>query len=202
MQPEELEQAGYRIHVRLDHRKLVDFIRPYLFRANPVMIFYWGFNLLLLGLGILYAYQDELGWNVCLWAAVGVPVFFLFIPVHELIHGIGYKLAGAPVVGYKAVWKQLVFYAMADRFVTRRKPFVILALAPFVLLNSVFLAGFLVSEGALRWLLWGLLFFHTSGCAGDFALVSYFYDWWPKDPVTYDAVETQESFFLHRDRDV
>lgn len=202
MQPEQLEQAGYRMHVRLEHLKLVEFIKPYLFRANPVMLFYWGFNLLVLGLGIAYAWNDPLGWGILQWASLGILAFFLIIPVHELIHGIGYSLAGAQKVSYKAVWKQLIFYAMADRFVTRKKPFVALALAPFLLLNTVFAAGFFLCSGEWRWVLWGLLLFHTSGCAGDFALVSYFYEWWHKDPVTYDAVDSQESFFLHREEAV
>jgi hypothetical protein len=36
---------------------------------------------------------------------------------------------------------------------------------------------------------------HTAGCSGDFALMSYFYNYWEKNPVTYDDVAGQMSYF-------
>jgi len=36
---------------------------------------------------------------------------------------------------------------------------------------------------------------HTAGCSGDFALLSYFYSFWEKDPLTFDDVEAGVSYF-------
>ncbi|MBL0095147.1 MAG: DUF3267 domain-containing protein [Bacteroidetes bacterium] len=150
--------------------------------------------------GVYFLFQTDSVGDSILKLFLGFFVFFLIVPIHELIHGIGYKLAGAEKVSYKAIWKQMIFYAMADRFVARKKQFVLLAIAPFVLINTLFITLFLYLPEPVSWVSYGALLMHTAGCSGDFALMSYFYNYWEKNPVTYDDVVGQMSyFFLKKD---
>ena len=193
--PDNLEQNGYVLHVHLAHLDLVAFIKQYFFMKNPVTIFYWLFNLLLVSGGVCFLFLADSAGDSLLKLFLGFFVFFLIVPVHELIHGIGYKLAGAEKVTFKAVWKQMVFYAMADRFVANKKQFVLLAIAPFLLINTLFISLFFYLPEPFSWVSYGALLMHTAGCSGDFALMSYFYNYWEKNPVTYDDVAGQMSYF-------
>lgn len=194
--PETLEANGYHLHEHLKHTELMAFVGRYFFKKNPVMHFYWIFNIVTIlgGFILLYLSPDKIGPAMSKFCQ-GIAAFFLLIPIHELIHGIGYRLSGAKKVSYKAVWKQLVFYAMADRFVARGWPFVLTALAPFLLLNTLCIVLFFTLPPLWNWLAFGALVMHTAGCSGDFALISYFYTHWKSDPVTYDDVAAEESFF-------
>ncbi|MFM9009081.1 MAG: DUF3267 domain-containing protein, partial [Bacteroidota bacterium] len=110
--------------------------------------------------------------------------------------GFGYRLAGAHTVSYRVVWKKFVVYAMADRFVTQRGWFVALALAPFVLINFTLIILIMITGGAWSAVLTGALFMHTAGCSGDFALVSYFYTFWRRHPITFDAEAEGKTVFM------
>lgn len=196
--PENLAANGYTLHARLEHNDLVSFVRGYVFRKNPVMIFYWSCNVVLI-LGALFGMfltEYPLG-LVTARFFLGFAAFFPLVPIHEAIHGLVYKLVD-PSVQYKAVWRKLVFYAMADRFVTRSRPFFLLALAPFVLINGILLVLAFLLPGAWNWLVIGLLVMHTSGCSGDFALMSYFWEHRKDDPVTYDEVDNGVTWFYIR----
>lgn len=196
LQPEQLEQMGYELHARLDHTALLDFVRPYFFRRNVVMLGYHLFCLLLVGVVI---YAMAVGPLPLLKAVgyflLGMVLFLPVIPLHEWIHGLGYQLAGARSVQYKAVWRQLVFYAMADRFVTTARVFYLLALAPFVVINTAAVLAAVLLPMGWNWLAMGLLVMHTLGCSGDFALMSYFREFRHRAPVTYDEVDRQVSWF-------
>jgi hypothetical protein len=196
MNYDQIENHGYTLHAKLLHADLMSFIKPYLKPNNPIMLFYWIFNIAIIAATVLGMYISEEKNSIMLDKFfLGFILFFLLIPFHEWIHGIGYKLAGATSVSYKAEWKKLVFYAMADKFVAYKKPFVALAIAPFVIINLLLIIGVFISSGAWMWLFVGGLFMHTSGCAGDFALMSYFYTFWELDPVTYDDIERKTSYF-------
>ena len=131
--------------------------------------------------------------------SLGIALFFLLVPIHELIHGFVYRCAGANKVSYKAVWKKFIFYAMADKFVTYKMPFMFIALAPFVVINSALILVIFFAPASQFFIWMGALFMHTAGCSGDFALVSYFYTFWDKDPVTFEYVEEKVSYFYIKD---
>lgn len=195
--PEELKENGYTLSDQFEHTQIVPFIQPYLKPNNLVMIFYWGFNiLLLLSVVISWILLPEGKSGALTKFGLGAGLFAVLIPIHELIHGIGYKLAGAPKVSYKAHIKKLIFYAMADRFVIASKPFILLAIAPFIIINSLLITGIAISPAHLNYILAGALLMHTSGCAGDFALISYYYVNRSKEIVTYDDQSAQITYFF------
>ncbi len=193
--PLNLQENGYQLHERLEHVDLVNFIKRYFFMKNAVIISYWIFNAVLIAGGIYFLFKTTALSQALNQLFLGFFFFFILVPVHELIHGIGYKLAGAEKVSYKAEWKKLVFYAMADGFVTNRKQFIRLAIAPFLILNSMLIVACWICPPYWAWLSYGILLMHTAGCAGDFALISYFYTYWDMEPLTYDDVGAKISYF-------
>lgn len=195
-----LEKQGYHWHDGFSHRSITAFVGRYFFVFNPVILVFWAAQLASLGIAVWFASVSghTLGFAVSFLA--GMALFIILIPLHEWLHGVGYKWAGAPRVEYRVLWKHFVFYAIADCFITARWPFVFLALAPFIIINGLLvLLIFILSPGWTPWLC-GALFMHVAGCSGDFALLSYFYTQWSKEPVTFDDARREEShFFIRKD---
>jgi Putative zincin peptidase len=128
---------------------------------------------------------------------LGVFLFFIILlPVHELIHGLFYKLFGATNISFAGEWRKLIFYCVADGFVITSNAFVFIALAPFVIISTVLVIAMLFSSGSFFYLLFGSLILHTGGCFGDFSLASYFYNNRKKKPVTYDDASNKKSYFF------
>ncbi len=199
IQPEDVTSMGYRVDVHLKHEELIPFVREHLYSKSPFSVFYWIFNMLVLVACIAAFYFSPAPFMKNLDKfCIGFIGFFVLIPVHELIHGIGYRLAGAPKVSYNVIWKKLIFYAMADRFVARRIPFTLLAIAPFILLNTLLIALYFILPGPWNMSVLGALLLHTAGCAGDFALMSYMHKNRRLEPLTWDDVAGGTSTFVVR----
>jgi hypothetical protein len=164
--------------LEINHHELIDFIFVYI---KPVNLFTGIFKLFNFGaiiwLGvelISYARAETFSWwYFLIYFILGVIVFMLILPVHELLHGLVYKLAGAPSVKYLANLRSFYFYAIADKFVTNRQTFYILALTPFLLINGCLLFCLFILKGYLIWTCFSALILHASGCIGDFALLSF-----------------------------
>lgn len=199
IKPSELIGNGYELQSELQHHEIAIFIQPYIFRKNIASIFYWSFNFCVLVISIYKIFTCSIGIADSFgYFALGFCGLIPLIPIHELIHGLFYKLDGAPSVQYKANFKKFIFYAMADQYVVNFYSFVVLALAPFVIINSLLLTAILFTSGSLSFLFAGMLFVHTAGCAGDFALISYFLENNTKNLVTYDDIEKGKSYFYKK----
>jgi hypothetical protein len=195
--PENLSEHQYFVHQQFSHQEIMPFVKSNLKFTEGVSFVYWLFNIAILAGAIIRLTHERLPLDriigdFCL-CIVGM---LLLIPIHELIHGLFYKLVGAKKVSYSADWKKLIFYAAADKFVARKYSFVVLAFAPFVLINIVLLYIISIANGQWAWFFIGTLLIHTGGCAGDFALVNYFNKHWDKDPITYDDLTKGETYFL------
>ncbi len=199
IQPNQLESKGYTLQSILTHSEIGDFIMPYFFKRNPVMIFYGIFSISLLVISVYSLIKSGAFLDHLSEFSLGIAFFFLLVPFHELIHGFMYRRAGAYKVSYKAEWKKFIFYAMADKFVTFKKPFLYIALAPFVVINSLLILVIFLAPASQYFIWLGALFMHAGGCSGDFGLISYFYTFWDKDPVTFDDVEGKVSYFFIKD---
>ena len=199
IKPSALTSNGYELQSELYHSEIAVFVQPYIFRKNSASVFYWLFNLCVLTGSIYSIFTCDIGIGKSIgFFALGFCGLLPLIPLHELIHGLFYKIDGATVVQYKANFKKFIFYAMADQYVINFSSFVLLALAPFVIINSLLLVALVFSTGSLSFLFAGMLFVHTSGCAGDFALISYFLEHDYKHLVTYDDVAEGKSYFYKK----
>ncbi len=206
MTVEELQQdPAYEHWVSLSHDEILPFVQEEFGRQGWLTRFYLLLNLaLLLAMILLGIWQVSRGLlgagTVILNSILGfVLTLTLLVPVHEGIHGLAYKLAGAPRVQYGSDIRKFIFYAMADRFVVGFSQFAIVALAPFLVINFfTILAVFYVSLN-YQWFLLGVLLMHTGACAGDFAMLSFFLRHREKGLLTYDDVSRHISHF-YRER--
>jgi len=197
MEGSPFELPDHRVDFVLNHSDIVPFVRSYFRKRNPVMFGYWTFTIILVTILIFALFAVDGSIRQLDFFFLGFAFFFLLIPVHEFIHGIGYRLAGAPKVSYRANWRKLVFYAVADRFFTSRVPFVLLASAPFVLINSMLILIIIAkADSPFSWMAGGALLMHTGGCAGDFAMISYLYEKWKFKPVVCDDVAKGQTWFF------
>jgi hypothetical protein len=182
---------------------MVPFVLENLRKRNPVTLFFWGVSALsVLGwlFHILVAGLEGQLELIGFLSFTSLSLFFFLIPLiplHELVHGAVYKLLGAPRVAYGADWSKMVFYAIAPSFVVNSREFILLALAPFVVFSALLVPLIFLVPPNWLWAVWGLFLLHTSGCAGDFAMVSFCYENRKRGLVTFD--EEEVSFFLIKD---
>lgn len=200
------EDSSYSLLLVLPHDNILPFVSKYLNTKTWIMRFYFGF-LILVSIGIIAwaaidLKNDLIGfWSLLICFSLGaIPVFIPLIPLHEGLHGLAYKIVGAPKISFGANWRMFYFYAVADRFIANRKAFVFIALLPFIVINLSALIPLVYVSVSLKWLLLGVLFIHTTACAGDFAMLG-FYESYRKasEVLTYDDVKEKRSYFYVRE---
>jgi hypothetical protein len=123
----------------------------------------------------------------------------LLIPIHEGIHAIAYMLCGAKSVQFGANWKQLYFTASAHHFVTVYKELFIVGLLPFLVINlsGFFLISYISETYSLGII--SCLVLHNVMCAGDFGILSYFFQNRSLEPLTFDDVSSGKTYFMVKD---
>jgi hypothetical protein len=198
-----LQEKGYSQDAALNHAELIPFVKSYLFRKNRVTLSFLIFNVLFflswIFVCVFFVSHNLLSTGQAFsWSAFGISISFLLAPIHELLHGLAYRICGAGKVSYKANWKKLYFMAIADKFITGRSAFYFIGLAPFVVISLSFLllAVFEVPGRQVMWLT--ALWMHATLCAGDFGLMSYFNVNKTRDLITYDDAEIGVSYFYSR----
>ena len=199
-----LEKQGFQCDASLDHQELIPFVKTYIFKKNPVSLSYFILNilflLLLLITSFIFVFHGTLTFpDSFLRILLGFAITFLLIPLHEGLHGIAYWICGAKNVSFKANWKKLYFMAIADKFITSRKSFYVIGLTPFVMisLSLLFLVIFSTPAMKVTWL--SVLVMHSSMCAGDFGLLSYFAENKSREVISFDDVQNGMSYFYSRD---
>ena len=134
-----------------------------------------------------------------MYFGIGVALCFsLLIILHELIHGIAYRLVGAPKISYGGNIREFVFYAAANKFIADRSSFFKVALAPFVVITALSIVTFLIGNVYIKWLAVGVLLGHTTLCGGDFAMLSFFEEHKEKEMFTYDDMENKVMYFYEK----
>ena len=194
---EELQASDqFELLREMSFADIMPFVKEFYWRKRTfVTYFHYAVTLLFLGLSLNTVRQPGMTLDDWLLAwGLGFLGFFLLLPVHEAIHGLVYKLFGARDVRYGISWRQGVAYAAAHHFVADRRQFTWVALAPFIIINGLLLAAALVLPEQ-RPLLLAALFWHTSGTAGDFALLNYFWLNRSRQTYTYDDVDGKISYF-------
>ena len=195
---------GYRVEERWYTKDVMGFVRRELSRPR------WPLRLAFVGLGSIVAYllyravTDVLAgsswfYDALLPFGVGVLAIVPLVVPHELIHGLVFKLLGAPRVAYGADWRRLVFHAAAPGHPLTPQEMNLVALAPFALLTPPLLAWVALAPAAWSYVGIGALLMHTQGCLGDFAMVNYFVRERPRggEVLTFDE-PTGESFLIVR----
>ncbi len=201
--PSQLEQNGYMLQDKLDHKELIPFIKEYLNRRGITTFVYYGINLAFLIIAIVMII-----WNVeqkvisigdsIFHFFLGFSIAFLLVGIHEYIHVLAYRMMGAKETSLEMNLKKFYFLALADKFVANRREFVFIALAPFTIISVVFAVLAVVLPFGWSMTMVGVLFALTAMCSGDFGLLGYFEAHIGKEVVTYDDVENKVSYFYSK----
>lgn len=191
-----LEAKGYTFLSRYTFRELIHPLREGLQYPNVFTRMMWGFTLLgAVWAGISFGVAGLTFWKFLAWFVAGVPATLLLVPLHEMLHGWMFRWFGAKDVRYGVIWRYLMFYAVAHRFVVNYRQFRYIALAPFVVISLLSLLCWFLVPAEGKALIPGLYIFHTVCCAGDFGLCAYFFKYKSRQPLSFDDADNHISYF-------
>ncbi len=102
---------------------------------------------------------------------VMISVVPVLIVLHELIHSFGFLFLGIRKFYFGGSIKKFYFYVATDESLSGLQ-YIFVALMPFLVFTTVFLF-ILFTHNQWVFCISGLLFFHTTFCAGDFGVSNY-----------------------------
>jgi putative zincin peptidase len=197
---DELATGDYTLLGVLTHASLGKFVVEYflrrtswLTRAHHLM------SLITLVAIVVVALRQERSWLYCLesFGAALVVLFVIVLPLHELVHAIAYRLAGARDVRWDYSARMLAVWVVAHRFVADTRAFAFVALAPFVVINAALIVAAILWPGIAVFLLFVLLW-HLHGASGDWALLNFVWLHRARGVWTYDDADAGRSWFYGR----
>jgi hypothetical protein len=94
--------------------------------------------------------------------------------------------------------KQYLFYVTAHRYVASPIQFIVVAIAPFLIISTTFIFLAFLLPGLWKWSLSLFLFAHATMCAGDFALLNYYFLNREKKIYTWDDAERKIAYFYEK----
>ena len=203
LQVEDLDdQTRFRQVLTISYQDLIKFVFEYLKKRSGLTFFFWSVSLLSFSLTVFARIQIA-GYfsvaNIILHSALGLIIFpVICIPFHELIHIIPYYISGARNIRVGMDLKQYLFYVTAHRYVATPIQFIIVAVTPFLILSIVVTLLVYLLPGLWKWSLSLFLFAHTTMCAGDFALMNFYFLNRNKKIYTWDDADRKIAYFYEK----
>lgn len=197
---DELHSGAFEELAHLKHKEIALFAAEWFWRrpSNFVRVHH-ALSLLTLAAVVVVSFATWRGLSSWL-ASLGVAfVAFLVVvlPFHEALHAVAYRAVGARSLRWSWAARGLAVYVLAHRQVVAQRDFVIVAMAPFAVINTLLVvAAALWPEYAVAILL--LLLLHIGGTAGDWALLNFLRPHRGRDVFTYDDGDTGETYFFAR----
>lgn len=152
----------------IENKKLVFWLN---IAAIPLFLL---FTVIFTFISWLFFGEDDLGYtlsinngkNAILTFLLYFVLIFVIILIHELIHGLFFKLLN-PEAKVRFGFKNGTAYATSPNSYYRKKNFIIICLAPFVLISGgLLLSSSLGIISKAAFIFYGSL--HASSCIGDF----------------------------------
>jgi hypothetical protein len=201
--PEDLPYMGYHVNARLQYNELIPFVQEGLKKKNVISFLHILVNVLVIAwaafVAIYVVSRDFVSaWIMLVGLLGGMSITLILIPIHEILHGLAYKLMGAKDIRYAADWKRFYFMAIAHRFVANRTEFFGVAFLPFIVINTMLITLIALSNPHFWPLLSGTLVMHTAACSGDFGLASRFLEQGGREMLTWDDADNKESWFMSK----
>jgi len=94
--------------------------------------------------------------------------------------------------------KQYLFYVTAHRYVASPLQFKIVAIIPFIIISAVTVFLILLLPGLWKWSLSLFLFAHATMCAGDIALLNFYFLNREKKIYTWDDADLKIAYFYEK----
>ena len=193
------DESRFRHLLTISYSDIVQFVLDYIARKTALTLIFWSLCLIFLGLAITVRinitgyYEFKRIFFHTLTGLIFFPV--LIIPFHEALHLIPYLLSGAKNVKVGMDLSQYIFYVTAHRYVASPLQFRVVAVIPFLIISllSIFLVFYL--PGLWKWSMSLFLFAHTTMCAGDFAMLNYYYINRHRKIYTWDDADLKEAYF-------
>jgi len=200
VQPEELDSPRYELLGQLTHATLIEFVLEYFLRRTSWLTWlHHAMSIATIAVIVFTAIEQQRSFLRCLgdFGLALVTLVLVILPLHEALHALAYRLAGARDVRWNYSWKMAAVWVIAHRFVAGRGAFLFVALAPFVVINALLIARALLSPRYAVYLLFVLLW-HLHGCAGDWSMVNFVLLHRRRGFWTYDDAVSGRSFFYGR----
>ncbi len=187
----------------VSHARIKDFVLNQVMEDRRFVPYYMVYQTVLFLAAIFFFTRSVVlalrGDTTYLLITIGAVVFSLtlLVLIHELLHGLVLKLAGAPKVTFGMVPGRFIFYAEADRFVLGRAPFLWVAFTPLFAVQIVTLVMIiLLYDQPMVYFPLMVMCIHSFFCAGDVALVTLFYRFPGLEVYTYDNREEKTSYYF------
>jgi hypothetical protein len=193
------DQNRFRQILSISYKELVPFILDYLKKKSALMIFFW-FVCVIILIGSIQIRINVSGYfhinEILFHSVLGLIIFpILCIPVHEILHIIPYVLSGAKRIRVGMDLKQYLFYVTAHRYVATPLQYKIVAIFPFFLISALLIYLVILLPGLWKWSLSIFLFVHTTMCAGDFALLNFYFLNRKKKIYSWDDADEKMAYF-------
>lgn len=202
----ELQSSGkYELIAQLNHSQIKEFVVEQLTTNTKIIRFYMYYQILMIAVGMFFFTRSIVlafkGDSIPLYYTLAALVFCfsVLIVIHELLHGIALKLAGAKRVTFGGYLKKFVFYAEADQFIINRRQFAFIALTPLFVVKLVTLTGiiFFFSNPIFYFLIF-VMSAHSLFCAGDIGLLTVFYQNMETEIFNFDVKAEKSSYFFKK----
>jgi len=197
------KDPSYRMILELDFSEMIPFVLSNMRKRGLIPLFYVSINAVFLLFIILYAIwgirmgflnAGRISWQILAGILAGS---ILVIPPHELLHGLAYRILGAPGIRFGMDLQQFIFYVTADHFPISKRELAFLALTPFILINLVLITLTALWASQLTLLSASLLLSHNMMCIGDFAMITYAFS--HKGSIyNYDDTGNKKSYFFEK----
>ena len=193
------DPSKFRQILAISYTDLVGFIFKYLGKLSGFMLFFWLVCILFLLLSIYLKIAVASYYDTIIHSLLGFIIFpVICIPVHEALHIIPYYISGATDIRVGMDLRQLIFYVTAHRYITTPRQFKVVALIPFVIISIAVIILILILPGLWKWSLSVFLFVHATMCAGDFALLNFYYVNRDKEIYTWDDADEKMAYFYEK----
>ena len=194
------DQSRFRHILTVSYSEIVSFVLDYIRRRTNLTVFFWSVCLIFIGVSAMIRI-DIAGYfefkKIITHTLLGSVVFpILIIPVHEALHLIPYFLSGAKRIKIGMDLSQYMFYVTAHRHVATPFQFKLVAVIPFIVISLTTLFLVLCLPGLWKWSFSLFLFVHTTMCAGDFAMLNFYYINKSRKIYTWDDADLKEAYFF------
>ncbi|HUS86120.1 MAG TPA: metalloprotease family protein [Bacteroidales bacterium] len=125
---------------------------------------------------------------------------FILIPLllilpHELLHVLPYWFTGARDIRIGAEPGEFYFYVTAHNHPVGNSGFQIIAITPFIIISLILVPVSFFLTPLWQWSIVSAFFMHNTMCAGDLALINFFYLNRDKKIITWDNAEEKKAYF-------
>ncbi|MFO7575607.1 MAG: DUF3267 domain-containing protein [Bacteroidales bacterium] len=203
--PEEITTGDrYKLIISLEYNEVAEFVLSQLKIRNPVILLFFlcTMALLIWAVALRIAVADHVPFIKLLpWSIMGLILFpIILIPIHEALHILIFLIFGGRDIRAGADIRNFIVYVTAHRHVVESRPFITIALFPFAVITSALVISLWYVTPEWQWSLSLTLLAHTTMCAGDFAMVAFYYTNSDKRILTWDDADNRIAYFYEDSR--